>query len=293
MLPEAIDALSSDYRKKIAAFFQLIRPINALMFVLGVCLGAYLAGGSSIFDLFWQQVVYASLSALLIGCGANAINDYYDVEIDKINRPDRPIPAQLLTEQTVANIWGMLSILGIIFGFLCSWKHGLIAIFSVLLLFLYSARLKGMPFIGNLVVAFIVAIGIVFGALIEGLNAYVGFAFGFAFLTNLIREIVKDIQDVDGDLWGNAKTLAVVWGTQKTLGLVVFLTALLLLLGLFPYLVGYYSPLFIFLLLVPYFLLLIGLYYLWNAPVPQAGAKQASQSLKWVMLSGMLALLVR
>jgi geranylgeranylglycerol-phosphate geranylgeranyltransferase len=280
-------------KERFKGFLQLIRPLNALLFVFGVSLGAYLSGDATVFRQEWLSVLWTALSAMCIGCGANAINDYYDIEIDKINRPDRPIPAGILSENFVASTWGILSISGILLGFLVSWQHGVVALSSVILLFLYSARFKMQPFVGNFVVAAVVGSGILYGGMISELNAATYFAFGFAFLSNLIREMVKDIEDVDGDMWGNARTLPVILGTKKTLWLIIGTTLLLLLMGIIPYLSGHYSALFLLVLLVPYFFLLIGLFQLWNAPAPQAGAKLASQSLKWVMLTGMIALLIR
>ena len=291
--PYPEDAPKNSIFSKIKGGLQLIRPLNALMFVFGVCLGVYLAAGSPVFNTHFGAILWSSLSALCIGCGANAINDLYDIEIDRINKPDRPIPAHVLTEQSVATIWGVLSISGLILAAFVSWLHFGIALLSVILLFFYSARLKALPFIGNLVVALVVGTGLLFGALIVEINTHVWFAFGFAFMTNLIREIIKDIEDVDGDMWGDAKTLAVVLGTRKTTQLVIFLIALLLIIGLTPYLLGNYSSLFLFLLLAPFFFLLVSAYQLWNAPIPQVGAKKASQTLKLVMLLGMIALSFR
>jgi 4-hydroxybenzoate polyprenyltransferase len=164
----------------------------------------------------WHLLVL-SLSTVIIAAGGYIINDYYDVKIDLINKPERVVVGQSITRRYAILFHTFLSFTGVALGFLLSWKIALINFCSAFLLWLYSNNLKRQPFIGNLTVAALTGFSI---ALINWLyktdyvivNVYAAFAF---FMT-LVREIIKDMEDLKGDVTYGCKTLPIVFGIRKT-----------------------------------------------------------------------------
>ena len=214
-------------------FLRLLRPVNIPLSFGAVVLGAVLAAGSDAFEIGNRvPLVLAMLSAALVGSGSNAQNDVYDLEIDRRNRPDRPLPSGAVSVRTATGIWVVCSVLGIAAGAFVSVELAMIALASVGLLWVYNARLKGTPGPGNVVAAAIIALALLYGALAVGTAVPAVWAgVGLTFLLTISREIVKDIEDVDGDAAEGARTLPVVWGdraaTWLVLGLLVTTIALL------------------------------------------------------------------
>ena len=198
---------------------RLTRPVDFPLFLLVVLLGGWLAAGTEAFvqPHLWS-IVCAALSAAFVGAAANVINDVYDVEIDRENRPDRPLAAGLVAPRSAWILWAVLSTAGILTAFGASAAHGAIAAASTALLWAYAARLKRVPGLGHALVGAVVGLGVLFGAM-----AYAPAAAGnrlvvagamLAFLLVSVREIVKAIPDVAGDAAQGAATLPVVAGVR-------------------------------------------------------------------------------
>lgn len=200
------------------ALLRLLRPANLVLSFLAVAVGGVLAVGASAFaPAAVASLLLAMASAAFVGSAANALNDVYDAEIDRVNRPDRPVAAGRVAPRTARTVWAVLSALGVLCGVLVSPALAGIAAASVAVLWLYNARLKGVPVVGNVVVASVIAAAPLYGALaVEVVPPAVGAAVGLTFLLTLAREIAKDIEDVEGDMAGGARTLPVVWGERPT-----------------------------------------------------------------------------
>lgn len=201
---------------------RVIRPLNVAVMGLGVGVGALLAGGAEFFGVPGSgQVFVVALAAMFVGAGANAINDVFDRSIDRINRPDRPLPAGALSVRTARLIWASLSGAGLLLAAATSMAHLAIAASAIALLYLYSAALKRRPLVGNVAIAVTVAVSLPFGGLVPiqlgyGILPPVLAGTAFAFLATFARELVKDVEDVAGDRASGARTLAVVRGTGTT-----------------------------------------------------------------------------
>lgn len=200
------------------------------MFLAGVALGGVLGAGPAAFaGSSLGPLVLAMGSAALIGAGANAINDVFDLEIDRVNRPDRPLPSGEVPVGTARGIWGLFSLVGVSLGALVSAVHLGIALGAVLMLYGYSAWLKRVPLAGNLAVALILGIAILYGGLAV---ASAGWALwlgaGFAFASTLAREVTKDIEDMAGDAAEGARTLPLVAGPRFAVGIVLAVVGLTL-----------------------------------------------------------------
>lgn len=153
-------------------------------------------------------------STLAITASGNIINDIYDREIDEVNKPRyNTIGVRL----SVSNAWLIawtLNILGIGFGFLVDSRLGIVNLLVVLFLWLYSYKLKCMPLLGNLVVAVLMGLAVWvvnYAADFCSLPFYLYVM--FAALTGLVREMVKDLEDIEGDSAVGCKTLPVAVGT--------------------------------------------------------------------------------
>ena len=200
---------------------RLVRPLNVVMFFAGVALGGLLAAGPSAFvGREGRALALAMASAALIGAGANAINDVFDLAIDRVNRPDRPLPAGVLSVRAARLLWGIASGVGIGLSVWLSPLHVAIAVGSVALLYGYSAWLKGTALLGNLAVAAVLGLAILYGGLaVAPAGAPAGWSVAllgaaFAFGSTLAREVAKDIEDAAGDATGGARTLPLVAGPR-------------------------------------------------------------------------------
>lgn len=276
--------------RRIRAVFLLLRPFNFVMFLLGVGLGGVLVAGFSAFEGDrGERLLLAALSAALIGGSANSLNDVFDLRIDRINRPERPLPSGLASPGLARALWAGGSLAGVVLSLWISYVHVAMAILSVVLLYGYSARLKRTVLVGNSVVALMIALALVYGGWAVGSPGPALVGAGFAFLTTLAREIVKDVEDAVGDRGEGAQTLPVVYGlgvAAAAASAVVCLTILLLPL---PYGLLGYGGVYLLLVFVAGVLLLRVLWLL-QAPVPGATAARASRLLKGAMAVGMGAL---
>lgn len=273
-----------------ASAVQLVRPLNCLLVAAGVVLGGVLAAGEEAFaDGALVRLMWAVGSAVSIGGAANSINDVFDLDIDRINRPGRPLPAGRVTVQTAWIVWGVGSLAGVGMGWLLSWPHVAMAVGAVGLLFFYSARLKRVLLIGNVVVAAMVALTIVYGGIAVGplMPALIGAA--FAFLTNMAREIIKDVQDVQGDAREQAKTLPLLYGAPVALQSAIGLVLLTIALTPLPYVIWDYNGLFLLLVLVAD-LVMVGVVAHLAQGTKEAHVGQASTLMKWSMGCGIAAL---
>ncbi|MBE2187041.1 MAG: geranylgeranylglycerol-phosphate geranylgeranyltransferase [Rhodothermales bacterium] len=272
------------------AWADLARPLNAGLAVVGVVLGGYLAAGVDAFaGANAQALALAALAATLVGAGANALNDRLDVATDRVNRPNRPIPSGRATERQATTLWLALSAVAVGVAAQVSTWHATVAAGSVVVLAVYSRWLKGTPLVGNAVVAAVVAFALLFGgeAVGGGVLAVLGAAFAFA--VNLVRELVKDVEDVDGDRVAGLNTAAVRWGVPAAMRLALAaLVAVLVSLPL-PVVFGRMEP--------SYLLAAVGA----GAALMAAGANllpvsqpthpgRASAWLKGAMVLGMVAL---
>lgn len=197
------------------ALVRLTRLWNLLIIGLAqYCTAGFLISASSLTDL---RLLLLSLSTILIAAGGYSINDYYDVKIDLINKPERVVVGKVLSRRTVLVLHTLLTLTGIGIGFLLSWSIGFLHFGSAFLLWLYSNALKRLPFIGNFAVAILTGLSIyVVNLLIPPVLATVSIYALFAFFITLIREIIKDMEDLKGDNTFGCRTLPIVWGLRPT-----------------------------------------------------------------------------
>jgi geranylgeranylglycerol-phosphate geranylgeranyltransferase len=202
-----------------------------------VLLGGYVAGTGE-----WVKVWLACFTTLLVASSANAWNDYLDVEIDRINQPKRPLPAGIVSLHGARLYsFGTAAASLLVAGFI-NLPAFLIVLFSNLLLYAYSLRLKSTVLMGNAIVALMSALSAIFGGVAAGnVRPSLWLALIVA-VTIMGREVLKTLADYEGDLRHCCRTIATVWGRRKARVVFFLLVAATLLVMLAPYLFDVYRP---------------------------------------------------
>jgi 4-hydroxybenzoate polyprenyltransferase len=227
----------------VSAFFRMVRWPNLLfialtqsLFYFCIVLPSFSGGNPIRLNILQRPEFFLlSLSSMLIAAAGYIINDYFDLNIDRVNKPEKIIVEKIIKRRW-AIIWHwVLSGMGIIIGFYLSWKIknlfiGPTNLLCVFLLWFYSTTFKKKLLIGNLLIAFLTAwvIGVLYLAEFR-LHRFVDPAYhgtlsriykftvlygAFAFIISLVREVVKDMEDLEGDIQYGCRTMPVVWGVN-------------------------------------------------------------------------------
>jgi 4-hydroxybenzoate polyprenyltransferase len=283
-------------------FLQLIRFENLLMLAF-------------VQTIFWLQFnddleilsfVLLLQSTLFLAAAGNVINDFFDVEVDRINKPDKVLVGNVISGKSTLSIYYVLNFFGIISGIALAYFrgkiiYGLLFILISMILFYYSKSLKRIALLGNFIVSFLIAISIAFIYIFKSVhldfpeidnsfrNLILGYSL-FALVLNFIREIVKDIEDIDGDYIQNMKTIPIVIGRKRTQNIIFYLTFI-------PFLVIILlvsNTKDMFLMIYSFMFLIIPLGYFMYQIKEVKSKKQfhkLSTLLKIIMLFGMLSVL--
>ncbi|QOJ78770.1 geranylgeranylglycerol-phosphate geranylgeranyltransferase [Infirmifilum lucidum] len=190
-------------------WLRLARVGNCLVIALGVLTG-YVAGGGSVSDPPWLLVA----SAPLIAAGGNALNDVMDVEADKINKPWRPVARGYIRREDALAFSAATVLGGTALGFAHSLPAGILAALASLLLVLYDVSLKATGVSGNITIALLSSLNIVYGGLAAPKPLWSLLPALFAFLLVLGREFMKGLEDISGDLRAGYRTLASTRGPR-------------------------------------------------------------------------------
>ncbi len=293
------------------AFLKLIRYKNLLMVLLTMILTKYALIDNDVFNNSWFfsniQFTYLTLAVILITAGGYIINDIFDVETDKINRNNKVLIKTIFSKKKAIKIYFILTLMGLLLGFLMSFKFYYFFYFLIptLFLFCYSKYLKKTPLLGNIIISLMISYVIyltykyhfisgccnTFSVFDKLLKNVIYIYIMFSFLTTLIREIIKDIEDVNGDLKINAKTLPIVIGRKRASYVAFFFACVLLVfltivLKLLKDEVLFLSYGIVFILLP----LLYFLFLLWNAETKKQYSR-LSNLMKTIMFFGILSML--
>ncbi|ALJ06563.1 prenyltransferase [Pseudalgibacter alginicilyticus] len=252
------------------------------------------------------------LATICIAAAGNIINDIYDVETDFVNKPDSLIVGNTISEKTAYNLFIIFNMIGVGIGFYLSNHVNKSAFFSLFviisaLLYVYATYLKRTLLIGNIVISILVSLSIIIVGIFEllpsinlenqSLQLYffkIIFNYAlFAFMINFLREIAKDIEDINGDYKAGMNTLPISIGRNRANNVLIVLTFITLLLILFYIIDVLYNEL----ISVSYFLIFIvaPLIYILIKTIEAKTKKDyhlISNTLKLVMFFGMLSLLL-
>lgn len=226
----------------------------------------------------------------LIQAAANTINDYFDVEIDRVNKPLRPIPSGKIKRTTAFKAGIVEFLTGVILAGLINIPAFLMAVIFSILLFFYSHKLKKVSVWGNLAVSVSTAGAFIYGGVAVNRVGDTIIPAVFAFLYHFGREVIKDIQDVKGDLKHHANTFPVNHGVRASLSLTTAIFVCLMIATFLPFLFNIYSyRYFLIILLGVYPVLIFSITRIWKNPVSSELGK-ISLLLKANMLVGLLAI---
>ncbi len=222
-------------------FLRLIRVQNLLIVVLTQFLARiFLVGPKQDWlRLLTDRTIWLlSFATVCIAAAGYVINDYFDIKIDLVNKPERVVIGRYLKRRVALFAHQALNVTGCLIGlYLSKWVF-LVNVLSAGLLWFYSANFKRQPVVGNLVISVLTALSLIVLAVYYRQNAdmlliYALFSFGIT----LVREIIKDMEDVRGDARFGCRTLPIVWGLRRTKHLLYvligsFITTLFLIAGL-------------------------------------------------------------
>jgi geranylgeranylglycerol-phosphate geranylgeranyltransferase len=196
------------------ALVELTRPMNAMAAGVLTFVGAFVAAGG---ETGLAQTASAVGATVLAVAAGNAINDYFDRDIDRINRPDRPIPRGAVSPRGALAFSGVLFAGAVVLAVTLPLVAVGIAAVNLAALVAYTELFKGLPVVGNAVVAYLTGSTVLFGAAAVGDLGSVAVLFVLAAVSTLAREIVKDVEDVDGDRAEGLNTLPIAIGADRAL----------------------------------------------------------------------------
>jgi len=213
----------------VGGFLRLIRVQNLLIVVLTQFLARIALVGPReqwLRILVDPTIWLLSFSTVCIAAAGYIINDYFDIKIDLVNKPDRVVIGRYLKRRVALVAHQSLNVIGCLIGLYLSRWVFVVDVVSVSLLWFYSANLKRQPVTGNVVISLLTALSLIVLAVYYRQNAdmlliYALFSFGIS----LVREIIKDMQDIRGDARFGCRTLPIVWGLRRTKYLLYVLIA--------------------------------------------------------------------
>ncbi len=269
----------------IKAYIQLTRPLNLLIAFLSIFVGGFVTGTI-------QPVVkllLASFSGTFIAAGANSVNDYFDLEIDRINKSMRPLPRGAVHPKNAYSFALLLFGMGVVLGGAIHLTGFIIAMGSSCLLYLYSFRLKQTLIWGNVTVAFVSGLAFIYGGFAVGRIGSALIVGTFAFFYHWGREIIKDIEDIKGDRSQGSRTLPIVRGVKTALIWTTILFVILIGLTFLPYFLDYFSVRYLVIVIfgVNAFLVYV-MVSMWRQPEP-AHLGRLALLMKFDMFFGLLA----
>ena len=273
----------------ILGFIKLLRPLNIAVAAFAVLVSAYILG------VYEQYYILTCVVIVVIAYNgaANAFNDYCDYEIDLINRPNRPLSRGMITSFQALSFAVILFAIGSITAFQLPFYARLTAVgIAMPLIIIYSMRLKGTPLLGNIAVAMILGLTFVFCGLAFNKPGPMIMPAILAFGLTLVRELIKDIADVEGDNSVGLKTLPLVIGNNKAITVVMIKAVLIGLVSLMPYYLNIYGNYYLILLVIGVEIPLAIVVFLFMKSPSISTAKQSEKLLKFSTIIGLTAILV-
>jgi len=231
---------------KIKAIVKITRPINLLITFFSIIVGALICIKG---NYFFTKILLAAVSGALISASGNTINDIFDIEIDKINRPDRVLVNGELKKNEAIIIYLLFAYSGIFISSFINYYSLIICSSASILLFLYSFKLKQTVLSGNFIIAVITGLAFIYGgAAVQNIKPAVIPAL-FAFLINFIREIIKDMEDIEGDTKTGVKTFPFKFGFNASKKIITVFSFLLILFTIYPFVLKIYGIVYLIIIL--------------------------------------------
>lgn len=275
--------------KYLLGYIMIIRPLNVFLGGLTILISSLIIKyeGPAI------SVILPVFVVMFFTIGANTLNDYFDYEIDKINRPDRAISSGLVLRNQALILSLFSFIIGVLIALRLNKDSQLLSIgVSLPLIIAYNVKLKNYALIGNIIVSLILAMSFIYAGLVFEKTEPLIIPALLAFGLTLIREIVKDLADIKGDKSAGLMTFPIVYGKKKTIILCTILSLFLGIGSFIPFLTGYYNTFYgISLILMVEIPLAVVVISLLNKPVILT-AKRGSKLLKFCTLGGLFSIYI-
>jgi geranylgeranylglycerol-phosphate geranylgeranyltransferase len=272
--------------KVLSATVEISRPLNVLITMISIFVAVAITG--AVQPLY--KVLLACISGGFIAAASNTINDYFDLDIDRVNRPKRPLVSGKMTSQQAWIVAWIEFGLGVLLSIFINLTAVIIVVVVSGLLVLYSFQLKRLPLIGNLMVSFITALAFVYGGVAVNRIKETMIPAVLAFFFHFGREIIKDLQDREGDASSSARTFPLVYGEIAALGLTTIVFMVLTIILPFPFVLGWYSGAYMLVIALGVYPVLVYVTYsMWKNRSPK-NLGFLSNLLKADMLVGLLAI---
>ncbi len=277
---------------------EILRPINDIMGSLTVIIGILNTKMGIDPIILIMNIILGVITYFFIAGSGMVINDYYDIEIDKINRPERPIPRGSISLKQAKILWIVVALIGIIIAILHSilfnigYLNVILAIFFAFMGWLYAAWGKKSGFIGNIIVSISFSIGLVYGAVLNNSNVplYIYFFFFTSFFLLLSREVIKGCEDIEGDKNEGVKTLAIRIGIKKATTFSIIFALLAIIFFILPYFSNIINPI-LFLITMVFGLTVVSytIILMLKSKLERKDFKRISLMLKISMFLGLIA----
>lgn len=269
--------------------FIVIRPLNALITAISVWIGYFF--GSGIYT--GRLAVIACISAACVCAAGNIFNDFFDVSVDRINKPERPYAAGNLRKSEMILSGITLFLIGVILSFFINrWAAGMVLL-TIAGLMYYNVRAKRTVLIGNVIVSLLCACAFLYGGIAGGALKGALVPAMFAAVYHFGRELLKDIEDREGDRLMHVITFPVKYGIKPALITATCTFGVLIVLTIMPFVFFEYSTLYFFIVLFGVDLLIIILLTRYWISQKFKHLQQTTTLLKAGMFFGMLALILR
>lgn len=203
-------------RAQLKYYLLALRPTNLAIIAITQIVMMVHAANFDYHNINFPECFFIIFCIMFTAGAGYIINDIFDVESDSINKPHTRIVAKHITLKAARIYYVIVLILAIVFGFLTGWSIGFLSVAVSLLLYYYSTDLKGTVIYGNLLVSFLAGATVFTasqGSVLKTDGYFVEFA-AFAFLITMAREIVKDMEDVEGDKHQEYETLPIKYGIK-------------------------------------------------------------------------------
>ena len=273
--------------KTIVAHIRLFRPLNLLTGAFAVYVS------SAILRSLYQtsELTFAILTVVGYNAAANSLNDFIDFKIDQVNRPGRPLTAGLVKRNTALIFSVLLFIGGSVTALFLSKLAAMIAILIVLpLIISYNLKLKQLPLVGNIVIALILGLTFVFSGAVFGNMKPMIIPCFLAFGLTLVRELVKDIEDMEGDRQSGLITFPIIAGFNRAGKLTALFAVIIGVGALAPYMMGIYSFWYLVFLVLGVETPLVTLVVLFMKSPEKLNFSLASKTLKISTILGIIAI---
>jgi len=275
--------------QKMHDIFIVMRLLNALLAALSVWVGYFFSSGA----YTGRLVVIASISAACVCAGGNIFNDFFDVSIDRISKPERPYAAGKLRKNEMILSGTLLFLIGVILSFFIGLLGVGMALLTITGLMYYNIRAKRTVLLGNCVIGFLSACAFLYGGVAGGAVQGALVPAVFAALYHFGRELLKDIEDREGDRLMHVVTFPVKYGIKPALIVATVTFCVLIVLTIMPFVFFAYSTLYFYVVLFGVDLLIIVLLTRYWISQDSKHLQQTTTLLKAGMFFGMLALILK